>query len=91
MINKLASKANLTLLWVKAHMGQIYNERADELAKSGLTAPRGKQVGVSTQRLKQRFKAQTQKLWMEEWHFDKRFRQTKVWFPNLNHKNSKSF
>ena len=89
MINKLASQSNLTIFWVRAHVGQIFNERADELAKSGLTAPSVKQVGVSTRRLKQRFKEQTQKLWMEEWHNDKRFRQTKVWFPNLNHKNSK--
>ena len=87
-VNDLAKVANLTLFWIKAHVGQVHNERADELAKAGLDAPRGKHVGISERRVKERFKSRTRFLWMQEWNADKRFRQTKVWFPELNKKNT---
>ena len=89
MVNKIVSQANLSIYWVKAHVGQKFNERADELAKAGLQAPRGKHVGISNQRLKLRYKDRMRELWEEEWLEDKRFRQTKVWFPGRNPRNSR--
>ena len=34
-LNKLGKKMSVTLKWVKAHVGHIRNEVADELAKAG--------------------------------------------------------
>ena len=52
MVNLLASQANLTIYWVKAHVGHEFNKRADKLAKAGLHAPWGKHVGLSRAKCK---------------------------------------
>ena len=76
----LCKVTNLTVHWIKAHVGQVHYKRTDKLAKAGLDAPRGKHVGISKRRIKEQFKSGTKFLWMHKWNADKRFRH---FFPGV--------
>ena len=69
-------------------MGHPHNERADELAKAGLDAPRGKTVGISQRTLKLRYRNWSLDMWNQAWKESKEYRQTKHWFPQRDSKKS---
>ena len=89
-VNKLANHSLLTIYWVKAHVGQKYNERADTLAKAGIAAPRGRDVGLNRRSHKSRYNKWMRERWLQRWQQSPHYRQTKLWFPSLDGKKSRS-
>ena len=89
-LNRLATKNEVHLRWIKAHVGIHGNEVADTLAKKGTTLGEGPSNEIlppyATQ--KKKINEYYRAKWNKEWELYQEARQTKIWFKNLNPKKS---
>jgi ribonuclease HI len=82
-----ASKGNFVKLrWVKAHVGYVGNELADELAKAGALDPTTQfdTIPPSTSSIKRLAAEGFERIWDNQWKARTDCRQTKQWFPSIN-------
>ena len=93
VLNELAIDNQVTLSWVKAHVGHEGNEKADKLAKEGAASsepiPHNTPATSSTI-IRSMLRGKVIEYWNEWWHArpPHRYRQTKHFFPDINPKNS---
>ena len=95
LLRAVATKCDrLYLRWVKAHVGVIYNEKADELAVSAAKEDRPILADiplVSKEISKRHILLGTDKLWERLFHlltYPERCRQTKNFFPKIDRARS---
>ena len=90
-LNQLSQLTEVELKWVKAHVNIRGNEIADTQAKLG-TKNRANKIDCPApiSWAKQLIKQGSYKDWTHKWYYSKTARQTKIWFPSLNKKYSKS-
>jgi ribonuclease HI len=84
----------ITLHWIKAHSGQDGNERADILAKQGTLLPIPLNplpinpnllpTPIPLSHVKSTCKQQSLKLWNLQWTTSPHYRQTKIFFPEVD-------
>ena len=77
------------MFWVKAHAGNKGNERADELAKKGLSEPQSQDTRMSNAHRKSLYREHMNKIWQEEWTGTTIGKRTKVWLSELAPKKSR--
>lgn len=95
MLNELAQSHDVSLKWVRAHSGNPGNERADNLAKAAageyLTRiDQNDQSELGKELLKAVFHRQTTKAWNKRYLADPRYRQTKLFYPEIDRTKSKA-
>ena len=81
----------ITIKWIKAHVGFPGNEYADELAKKGTEIrPYGPEpiIPVNKQTIHNEIRNEVNRQWEERWLSRKDSRQTAIFFPSLNPKKS---
>ena len=67
-LNQLGSMAKVTMVWTKAHIGTIGNERADELAKAGTSLGEiNIRIPLPLSYIKGRIKEKMREIWAQEW------------------------
>ena len=91
LLNKLAEERDVTIRWVKAHVGHYGNEIADELAKQGThEVQEGPEpfLPVSDSYHKDLIRRALESEWTKRWQSRKDCRQTKHWFPVVNSRKS---
>ena len=82
-LNALAHKSSrLEICWIKAHIGHLGNERADQLARE---AAKYSEVILNTPpswtTYKQAIKTQIYSKWKDRWISDNAYRTTKIFYP----------
>ncbi|XP_059091313.1 uncharacterized protein LOC131886882 [Tigriopus californicus] len=96
-LNSLGVNNMVMLHWIKAHVGHDLNEKVDALAKLGSTEGPYKQLPRPTTVHAIAFRDILMDKWQELWMkpdktFNKLpFRQTRLWFENVDNKYSKDF
>jgi len=93
LLQKIDRKHNWSLSWVKAHVGNKGNESADKLAKQGTQwGFLGPQpfLPVAPIHIKHAIANFSSSNWETYWNGRVDCRQTKLWFPKPNHKESKN-
>lgn len=88
-LNRLGTSKNIVLKWIKAHVNHAGNETADKAAKQGALSQPGVQLPIANTVLKTRTKDYIYSIWNKRWKSEQRFRQTKLWIPEID-KESKS-
>ncbi len=91
-LNEAARDIDFTIHWVKAHVGNPGNEDADKLAKEGAKNPAHiapDRLPLPKTEIRNRYKKQMVAAWNERYKRDPRFRQTKMWFPEVDLPTSK--
>ena len=85
-LNEASMTNQVTLKWIKAHVGHIGNKRADEAAKNGtlvVSLETGDMPALSLKTVKNHLKSGFLKSWQERWLKQNDCRQTKQWFPTI--------
>lgn len=83
-LNRLMNKARrLTIVWTKAHVGTIGNERADELAKIGTKCTNYNNHFIPITQAKHNIKAYVLKQWDIEWQKYPEAKQTKQFISRV--------
>ena len=82
--NHLGSKNDVTLHWVKAHVGIEGNERADDLAKEGINSPLYS-TKISRASIKSTLDDILLEEWSRKWKMSPDYQDTKRWFPDVIH------
>ena len=93
-LNLLGRKNKVILQWIKAHVGHAGNELADELAKEGAkNVVYGPEpfLGFPEKYKTNLIKDHIYAIWSKRWKNTTTCRQTKLFFPEINDKLSKSF
>jgi ribonuclease HI len=80
----------VTLVWTKAHVGTVGNERADELAKEGTKAQLIESLRVPMCEVKGRIENHIIKLWNEEWRSYNEARMSKQFVGVYDKKRSRA-
>jgi hypothetical protein len=91
-LDKLQSKVNVSIHWIKAHVGHMGNEKADELAKLGTQKSSYHVepiIPVPLSWTKSKIRSYLYKEWTLRWQSTNEARQTKVFFHTPNPKLSK--
>jgi ribonuclease HI len=93
-LSQLNKTHKITLHWIKAHSGQEGNERADYLAKQGTllpvphipppSNPNLLPTPIPLSHLKQICKQHSLKSWNLQWSKSQHYRQTKLFFPEVD-------
>ena len=90
-LNHLSLHTDVEMKWVKAHANYSGNEFADFKAKTGTTNRTFKyECSKPISCAKQLIKQGSYKEWTHKWYYSKTGRQTRIWFPSLNKKFSRS-
>ena len=90
-LNHLSLHTDVEMKWVKAHANYSGNEFADFKAKTGTTNRAFKyECSTPISWAKQLIKQGSYKEWTHKWYYSKTGRQTRIWFPSLNKKFSRS-
>ena len=90
-LNLLSQETEVDLKWVRGHADHSGNEFADVMAKLGTQNLKNKiDVSPPISWAKQLIKQSSYKEWSQRWYSTKHYRQTKIWFPSLNRKFSRS-
>ena len=90
-LNLLSQETEVDLKWVRGHADHSGNEFADVMAKLGTQNFKNKiDVSPPISWAKQLIKQSSYKEWSQRWYSTKHYRQTKIWFPSLNRKFSRS-
>jgi ribonuclease HI len=90
-LNNLSKKVRyLTIVWTKAHVGTVGNERADELAKNGTEGECIIEHGIPWTTVKSRAETYWRNMWDKEWEEYKYGRMTKQFFPCQNKAKTKN-
>ena len=82
-LSELGTRSKVTLHWVKAHVGHPGNERADTLAKKGTTLTELETIPVPRSYLNLILNETLESKWNQRWNCSKDYRQTKLWFPEI--------
>ena len=93
-LNELGAGCEVTLRWVKAHIGHARNEEADQLAKAGTEEPLpgDHDLPLSKAFFRAELKGGLQQMWDERWDSYKNtnlYRQTRQFLPKFYEKISK--
>jgi ribonuclease HI len=91
-INNLSNKADITIRWVKAHVGIPGNELADAHAKAGITNRANlpnEQIPQSISSFKAELNEKLTQKWNRIWFAKKGCRQTKNFYPEVDIAKSK--
>ena len=81
-LNLIAIDREVTLKWVKAHVGHTWNEFADEQAKLGTSNTDNKvDIPPPYSWTKNLIGQATYNAWTRRWSNLEEARQTKIWFP----------
>ena len=68
-LNKLAGTTKHTVLvWIKAHVGHVGNEAADQLAKQGTVSEKSIKIGIPHCEMKRLVEDLIRKKWDSEWN-----------------------
>ena len=79
----------IELRWIKAHVGHHGNELADEAAKNGaLQAVRSGNIRPTKAFFKREIRERQLQDWNQKWISDPECRQTKLFYPEINRKES---
>ena len=84
----------ITLRWIKAHVGHCGNERADFLAKKGADSKGRRPNDVphfSNAAIRAALREKVVEYWERIWQEEEPCRQTKLFFPKINKKQSTLF
>jgi hypothetical protein len=88
-LNELGKSCKIDLKWVKGHDSHSGNEIADFLAKTGTTNEVNKvELPPPTSIAKAKITNAMYKKWNERWQSCNEYRQTKIFFPQLDTKKS---
>jgi ribonuclease HI len=83
-------KTKLKVYWIKAHVGHVHNERADELAKEATQAGVPHSVEASRKLLRSKYKEHYNNIWKARWFSNQdKCKRTRIWFPWTDPKTSK--
>jgi ribonuclease HI len=91
-LERLQAKVNVTIHWIKAHVGHIGNEKADQLAKLGtqkISYHVEPIIPVPLSWTKGKIRTYLYEEWTTRWNSICEARQTKVFFQRPNPKISK--
>jgi ribonuclease HI len=91
-LDKLAELTIVKIHWIKAHVGHIGNERADQLAKKGtqnITYATEPILPVPKAWIKRKINNYLYQEWTNRWLGNMEARQTKIFFPTPNPNISK--
>jgi ribonuclease HI len=90
MLNKLGKGNNVSLRWIKSHIGYTGNEIADKLAKEATTLENimTDKPFIAKRILRNDIKNIIDAEWNSIWNALPSCRQTKLWFPNIDRKKS---
>jgi len=92
LLNLLGTNNEISLRWVKSHVGFLGNETADQLAKRGATDPlflMTDRPALSKKIITKAINEVIDSKWNAEWSLDPHCRQTKLWFPTCNELKSR--
>ena len=88
-LDDLATHRRVTMYWVRAHQGQMGNERADTLAKQGTRSLNQRGAFVGAKASKAKYQSIAGQIWDQEWETIPVGRRTKTWLPKRDPKKSK--
>ena len=83
-LNTLGAKNNITLNWVKAHVGHKMNEEADKLAKLGTACNNLHSVPTPIKHYYHKIAQRTHAMWRRRWKAEPSCRQTRQMLPEPN-------
>jgi ribonuclease HI len=86
-LNHLGQQNEVTLSWIKSHVGHSGNEKADALAKQGAVATdevAADRPLISTHIIKNRVRDLVDGEWNKQWMASLPCRQTKLFFPQID-------
>ena len=88
-LNKLANNRKVSIHWIRSHTNNCCgNEATDAQAKSGTVSCNLVETPVPVAFLKDQIHRAFMKVWNEEWKSTVTCRQTKIFFPELDTKQS---
>ena len=88
-INRYGRRNDLRIHWIKAHVGNPGNERADELAKNGTLLPPQSHIALSVRSRKKMYHEHMRSKWLSLWkNCPDDYKRSRVWFPSFDPKNS---
>ena len=86
-LNSIGNTRKITIKWIKAHVGYMGNEKADELAKLGSTTlPIGPapHAPLAKPEINNTITSYVYQIWADRWDEKKDSRQTRIFFPEIN-------
>ena len=87
------NKKKIKIAWIKAHAGNMGNERADELAKEAATTEQiqVELIPAPSSKVKYTMKLRYENAWNRYWHFSRNGRWTYSIFPTINERRKSNF
>ena len=82
-------QGHVRLVWIRAHVGHLGNEKADELAKDGTKLDVVHQVALPKQATKFAIKFAFDEIWKYQWSIYNDGRQSKQFYPTINRNKAK--